>query len=107
MLLRVMLSMFSTAALPPSPSRAIPRASLWVRFDLTSNVVDRSSPLPLPYLDGCVHTSVTIDEVPASIDIVNCVQLKLKCKGNVNSVNVTKTNGAKVSSKLLISDDRD
>ena len=42
-----------------------------------------------------------MDEVPAPVDLINGIQLKLKCKGNVAAVNVSKTSGAKVPPSLF------
>jgi hypothetical protein len=46
--------------------------------------------------DGCAHMRINVDEVTGSFDIVNGIDLKVKCKGSVPTINVTKTNGAKI-----------
>jgi hypothetical protein len=74
---------------------AVKGQPVYVLYCRSSSIAIRGTPSRV-LIDGCSHTSVTMDEVPSPVDIVNCLHIKLKCKGNVNSVTVTKTSNAKI-----------
>ncbi|CAH8502416.1 unnamed protein product [Heterobilharzia americana] len=47
-------------------------------------------------LDGCKKTGVVFDHLISSIDIVNCQSVQIQCLGQLQTVNIDKTDGCQV-----------
>jgi len=70
--------------------------TVYLLYCRNSSILVKGTPTRV-VADGCQHTRLTVDDVSGSFDILNGLDLKVRCKGNVAAINVTKTNGAKIS----------